>query len=45
MKALVKYEKGPGNMEIREVADQKPGPGEVKIEVKAAGICWKTGRR
>jgi len=39
MQALVKYSKGPGNMEIREVPEPKPGPGEVKIEVKAAGIC------
>lgn len=39
MKALVKYSKGAGNMEIREVPEPKPGPGEVKIEVKAAGIC------
>ena len=39
MKALVKYSKGSGNMEIREVLAPKPGPGEVKIEVKAAGIC------
>lgn len=39
MKALVKYSTGPGNMEIREIPEPKPGPGEVKIEVKAAGIC------
>lgn len=39
MIGLVKYEVGPGNMELREVADPKAGPGQVKIEVKAAGIC------
>jgi len=39
MQALVKYSKGPGNMEIREVPEPKPGPREVKIEVKFAGIC------
>ena len=39
MQALVKYSKGPGNMEIREIPDPNPGPGEVKIEVKFAGIC------
>lgn len=39
MKGLVKYAKGDGNMEIREVAEPKAGPGQVKIEVKAAGIC------
>jgi L-iditol 2-dehydrogenase len=39
MKALVKYSKGEGNIEIREMPEPYPGPGEVKIEVKAAGIC------
>lgn len=39
MKALVKYSRGDGNMEIREVAEPTPGPGQVKVEVKAAGIC------
>lgn len=39
MKALVKYEKGPGNMEIRDIPEPKAGPGMVKIEVKEAGIC------
>jgi L-iditol 2-dehydrogenase len=39
MKALVKYEKGPGNMEIRDVPEPHPEKGQVKIEVKATGIC------
>ncbi|MCX5909910.1 MAG: alcohol dehydrogenase catalytic domain-containing protein, partial [Deltaproteobacteria bacterium] len=39
MKGLVKYARGEGNVEIREVAEPFPGPGQVKIEVKAAGIC------
>jgi len=39
MKALVKYDAGPGNMEIRDIPEPKPGPGQVKIEVKKAGIC------
>ena len=39
MKALVKYEAGPGNMEIRDVPEPTPGPGQVKIEIKEAGIC------
>ena len=39
MKALVKYEKGPGNMEIRDVPEPQPEKGQVKIEVKATGIC------
>lgn len=39
MKALVKYAAGPGNMEIRDVPEPVAGPGQVKIEVKEAGIC------
>ena len=39
MRALVKYAPEPGNMEIREVEEPKPGPGQVKIKVIAAGIC------
>ncbi len=39
MKALVKTERGPGHVEIREVAKPSPGAGEVLIEVKACGIC------
>ncbi len=39
MKALVKYQKGEGNMEIRDIPDPLAGKGQVKIEVKAAGIC------
>ncbi len=39
MKALVKYAKGPGNMEVRDVPEPSPGPGQIKIEVRAAGIC------
>lgn len=37
MKALV-Y-KGPGSIEIEEIPEPVPGPGEVLIEVTAAGIC------
>lgn len=39
MKALVKYKDGPGNMEIRDIPEPAPGPGQIKIEVKEAGIC------
>ncbi|MGE5509352.1 MAG: zinc-binding dehydrogenase [Chitinophagales bacterium] len=39
MKALFKTAPGPGNMEIREAPIPKPGPGEVMVEVKYAGIC------
>lgn len=39
MKALVKYARGEGNMEIREIPEPSPDANQVKIEVKAAGIC------
>jgi L-iditol 2-dehydrogenase len=39
MKALVKYDLGPGNLEIRDLPIPVPGAGEVQIEVKFAGIC------
>lgn len=39
MKAVVKYSEGEGNIEVREVEEPQCGPGQVKIEVKAAGIC------
>lgn len=39
MKGLVKYAVGEGNMEIREVPEPSPGFGQVKIQVKATGIC------
>jgi L-iditol 2-dehydrogenase len=39
MKGLFKTAPGSGNMEIREVEIPCPGPGEVLVEVKSAGIC------
>ena len=39
MKAVVKYALGPGNIELREVPEPSPGPRDVKVEVKAAGVC------
>lgn len=39
MQALVKTQKGVGFMELREVPEPIPGPGEALIEVKACGIC------
>lgn len=39
MKALVKYQSGPGNLEIRDIPEPTPGPGQVKIKIKEAGIC------
>ena len=39
MKALVKFKKGVGNMEIQDVPEPKAGAEDVKIKVKACGIC------
>jgi len=39
MKALVKYDFGEGNMELRDIPEPTTGKGEVKIKVEVAGIC------
>lgn len=39
MKALVKYQSGVGNVEIRDVAEPACGDNQVKIEVAFCGIC------
>ena len=39
MKGLMKTRTGPGFVEVRDIPEPRPGPGEVMIEVKAAGIC------
>lgn len=39
MKALRKLAPGPGNVEIVDVQEPKPGPGEVLVEVALAGVC------
>ena len=39
LKAIVKYALGPGNVKIMNMPEPSPRPDEVKIEVKAAGIC------
>jgi|Deesub1362A_J573_1020465.scaffolds.fasta_scaffold00394_3 2-desacetyl-2-hydroxyethyl bacteriochlorophyllide A dehydrogenase len=39
MKALVKYEEGPGNIEIRNVKIPSIEDHEVLVKVKAAGFC------
>jgi L-iditol 2-dehydrogenase len=39
MKALVKFKKGPEGIELREVPEPIAREGEIKIRVKAAGIC------
>lgn len=39
MRALVKYAKGPGMIEMRETPVPEPGPGEAIVRVKAAAVC------
>lgn len=39
MLALVKPEPGRGPLRLEHVPDPRPGPGEVRIRVAAAGIC------
>lgn len=39
MKALVKTDHGFGNLEVQDKPEPTPGKGQVKIEVKYAGIC------
>jgi len=37
--AVVKYDTGVGHVEVRDMPEPYPKAGEVKIEIKAAGIC------
>jgi L-iditol 2-dehydrogenase len=39
VKGVVKYARGDGYVELRKVEDLPPEPNQVKIEVKASGIC------
>jgi len=39
MLALVKYQKGEGNVELRQVEEPRCGPGQVKLEIAACGVC------
>jgi L-iditol 2-dehydrogenase len=39
MKAVVKSKKGVGFVELLDVPKPQPGPNEVLVEVRAAGIC------
>ncbi|GAB5518197.1 MAG: zinc-binding dehydrogenase [Rhodothermales bacterium] len=39
MKAVVKYEKGPGNVALLDVPTPTPAPDQVLLEVTCCGIC------
>ncbi len=39
MKAIVKRSPGPGNVEYMEVPEPQPKAGEVKVAMRAAGLC------
>ncbi|HSJ56437.1 MAG TPA: zinc-binding dehydrogenase, partial [Anaerolineae bacterium] len=39
MQAIVKYALGKGHVEVREVPEPTAGPGQVKVQVRAAGVC------
>lgn len=39
MKAVMKIERGVGHVELRDIPEPSPAAGQVKIKVKAAGIC------
>ena len=39
MKAIMKVAPGVGNVEVREISEPQPGPGQVKIRIGAAGLC------
>jgi len=40
MKAIVKAKEDAGAMEVRDLPIPEPGPGEVLVKMKAAGICF-----
>ena len=39
MKALIKFAKGPGNVEIRDIEEPHCGADQIKLEVAWCGIC------
>lgn len=39
MKAIMKVAPGVGNVEVRDIPEPAPGPGQVKLRVHAAGLC------
>ena len=39
MQGVVKFERGDGFVELRDLPETPPGRDQVKVEVKATGIC------
>lgn len=39
MEAVMKVAAGVGNVELRDIPEPRPGPGQALVEVAAAGIC------
>jgi len=39
MKAIMKVAPGVGKVELRDIVEPQPGPGQVKLRVRAAGLC------
>ena len=39
MKAIVKYDEKAGSIDLREMPEPEPGPFEVKVQIKATGLC------
>lgn len=39
MKAIMKVAPGVGNVELCEIPEPRPGPGQVRIRIGAAGLC------
>jgi threonine dehydrogenase-like Zn-dependent dehydrogenase len=40
MKAIVKYDEKEGSVDLREMPEPVPGTNEVKVQIKATGLCY-----
>lgn len=40
MKAIVKYDENAGSVDLREMPEPVPGPNQVKVQIKATGLCY-----
>lgn len=40
MRAIVKYDEKKGSVDLREMPEPVPGPDEVKVQIKATGLCY-----